>query len=99
MRNAVAWLESELAAEREARRTTEARAEASRQKALEVKETRLAAEGMVMELSTQNFRPVPRTHAASQKGLLDGAVDLPSFSAGVVDPTHSSRDVPVNLTL
>ena len=36
---------------------------------------------------------------ASQKGLLDGARDPPSFSAGVVDPAHSSRDVPVNLTL
>ena len=35
------------------------------------------------------FRPVPRTHAASRKGPLDGA-DPPSFSAGVVDPTHSS---------
>ena len=52
-----------------------------------------------MELSTQNFRPVPRTHAASRKGLLDGAVDPPNFSAGVVDPVHSSRNVPVNLTL
>ena len=50
-------------------------------------------------VSTQNFRPVPSTHAASRKGLLDRAVDPPSFSAGVVDPTHSSRDVPVNLTL
>ena len=50
-------------------------------------------------MSTQNFRPVTRTHAASQKGLLDGAVDPPSFSAGMVDPVHSSRDVPVNLTL
>ena len=36
---------------------------------------------------------------ASWKGPLDGARDPPSFSAGVVDPTHSSRDVPVNLTL
>ena len=36
---------------------------------------------------------------ASQKGLLDGARDPPNFSVGVVDPTHSSRDVPVNLTL
>ena len=44
------------------------------------------------------FPPVPRTHAASQKGPLDGA-DLPSFSAGVVDPTQSSRGMPVNLTL
>ena len=35
------------------------------------------------------FRPMPRTHAASQKGPLDGA-DLPSFSAGVVDPMQSS---------
>ena len=44
------------------------------------------------------FRLVPRTHAASRKGLLDGA-DLPSFSARVVDPAQSSRDVLVNLTL
>ena len=36
---------------------------------------------------------------ASRKGPLDGARDPPSFSAGVVDPTHSSQDVPVNLTL
>ena len=35
----------------------------------------------------------------SQKGPLDGAGDPPSFSAGVVDPAHSSLDVPVNLTL
>ena len=34
---------------------------------------------------TQNFHPMPRTHAASQKGPLDEA-DLPSFSVGVVDP-------------
>ena len=27
---------------------------------------------------------------ASQKGPLDGARDPPSFSAGVVDPAHSS---------
>ena len=27
---------------------------------------------------------------ASQKGPLDGAGDPPSFSIGVVDPTHSS---------
>ena len=44
------------------------------------------------------FRPVPRTHAASRKGPLNGA-DPPSFSARVVDPTQSSRDVQVNLTL
>ena len=41
------------------------------------------------KLSTQNFHPVPRTHAASRKGPLDG-VDPPSFSAGVVDPAQSS---------
>ena len=41
---------------------------------------------------------MPRTHAASQKGPLDGA-DPPGFSARVVDPAQSSRDVPVNLTL
>ena len=41
---------------------------------------------------------VPRTHAASRKDPLDGA-DPPSFSARVVDPAQSSRDVPVNLTL
>ena len=44
------------------------------------------------------FCPMPRTHAASQKGLLYG-VDPPSFSTGVVDPTQSSRGMPVNLTL
>ena len=44
------------------------------------------------------FHPVPRTHAASRKGPLDGA-DLPSFSVGVVNPVQSSREVPVNLTL
>ena len=36
---------------------------------------------------------------ASRKGPLDGAGDPPSFSAGMVNPTHSSQDVPVNLTL
>ena len=36
---------------------------------------------------------------ASWKGPLDGAKDLPSFSTGMVDPAHSPRDVPVNLTL
>ena len=36
---------------------------------------------------------------ASQKGPLDGAGDLPSFSIGMVDPAHSSQDVLVNLTL
>ena len=36
---------------------------------------------------------------ASRKGPFDGAGDSPSFSVGVVDPAHSSRDVPVNLTL
>ena len=36
------------------------------------------------------FRPMPRTHVASQKGPLDGAGDPPSFSARVVDPAHSS---------
>ena len=44
------------------------------------------------------FRPVPRTHAATQKGPLDGA-DPASFSAGVVDPTQSFWGIPVNLTL
>ena len=36
---------------------------------------------------------------ASQKGPLNGAGDPPDFSTGVVDPAHSSRDVPINLTL
>ena len=36
---------------------------------------------------------------ASQKGPLDGAGDPPSFGTGMVDPTHSSPDVLVNLTL
>ena len=44
------------------------------------------------------FCPVPRTHVASRKGPLDGA-DPPSFSTRVVNPTQSSRDVLVNLTL
>ena len=45
------------------------------------------------------FHPVPRAHEQARKGLLDGAVDLPSFNAGMVDPTYSSQDVLVNLTL
>jgi hypothetical protein len=48
--SAVARLESELVAERETKSAAEARAEASRQKAAEAKETRVAAEGMVMDL-------------------------------------------------
>jgi hypothetical protein len=52
----------------------------------------------LMPVSTQNFHPVSRTHTASWKGPLDGA-DTPSFSAGVVDPMRSSRDMPVDLTL
>ena len=44
------------------------------------------------------FRPMPRTHAASWKGPVDG-VDPPSFSARVVDPVQSSRYVLINLTL
>ena len=36
---------------------------------------------------------------ASRKGLLEGAVNPPSFNIGVVDPAYSSRDVLVNLTL
>ena len=47
------------------------------------------------QVSTQNL---PRTHAASQKDLLDGP-DPSSFSARVVDPAQTFRDVPVNLTL
>ena len=54
--------------------------------------------GMPETCVDTEFRPMPRTHAASQKGSLDGA-DPPSFSAGVVDPAQSSRGVPVNLTL
>ena len=45
------------------------------------------------------FHLMPRTHAASQKGPLDGVGDPPSFSVGMVDPAHSSRDMLVNLTL
>ena len=45
------------------------------------------------------FVSVPRTQEASRKGLLDGAIDPPSFSAGMVNPAHPSRDVLVNLTL
>ena len=44
------------------------------------------------------FVSVPRTHAANRKGPLDGA-DPPCFSARVVHPAQSFRDVPVNLTL
>ena len=36
---------------------------------------------------------------ASRKGPLEGARDPPSFSTMVVDPAHSSQDMPVNLTL
>ena len=46
----MAWLDSKLAAKREARRAAEVRTEASWQKATEVKETRQAAEGTIMEL-------------------------------------------------
>ena len=49
-------------------------------------------------LSTRNFVPAKGTKV-SRKCPLDGAGDPPSFSAGVVDPTHSFRDVLVNLTL
>ena len=45
------------------------------------------------------FSPHAEDTRASQKGPLDGARDPPSFSARVVDPAHSFRDVPVNLTL
>ena len=41
--------------------------------------------GMPETCVDTEFCPVPRTHAASQKGPLDGA-DPPSFSAWVVDP-------------
>ena len=59
------------------------------------------AKGKAKKLTTVDteFCPVPRTHVASQKGPLDRAGDPPSFSARVVNPTHSSRDVPVNLIL
>ena len=33
------------------------------------------------------FASMPRTHAASRKGPLDGA-DPPSFSAGMIDPAQ-----------
>ena len=36
---------------------------------------------------------------ASQNGLLDRAIDPSRFNAEVVDPTHSSRDMSVNLSL
>ena len=45
----------------------------------------LKNDGATYQLSTQNFRFVPRTHVASRKGPLDGA-DPPSFSTGMVDP-------------
>ena len=45
------------------------------------------------------FHPVTRTHVASRKGPLDGAGDPASFNAGIIDLAHSSRDMPVNLTL
>ena len=45
------------------------------------------------------FLPRAEDTRASQKGPLDGARDLPSFSTGMVDLAHSSRDVLVNLTL
>ena len=51
-----------------------------------------------MRVDTE-FHPVLRTHVASWKGPLNGAEDLPSFSVGMVDLTHSSQDMPVNLTL
>ena len=53
--------------------------------------------------STDNYRYEISSRAegtrASRKGPLDGDWDPPSFSAGVVDPMHSSRDMLVNLTL
>lgn len=47
---AVAWLDSELAVEREAKCVAEGRAEASRQKAMEAEEAHWTTEGMVTEL-------------------------------------------------
>ena len=55
--------------------------------------------GMPETRVDMEFHPMLRTHVASQKGLLDRARDPPSFSVGMVDPAHSSRDMPVNLTL
>ena len=54
--------------------------------------------GVPERVSARNFIPCQGTRA-SQKGPLDGAGDPPSFNAGIIDPAHSSRDVPVNLTL
>jgi hypothetical protein len=47
-RRAVARLESKLVTKREARRAAEARAKASRRKAVEAEEARLTAEGVVV---------------------------------------------------
>jgi len=49
-------------------------------------------------VSAQNFIPCRGTRA-SQKGLLDGSGDPPSFNVGILDPAHSSRDVSANLSL
>ena len=51
-----------------------------------------------MMLSVRKFVSCRDTRA-SRKGLLDGARDPFGFNAGIIDPAHSSRDVPVNLTL
>ena len=48
---------------------------------------------LIPNLSTQNFRPVLRTHVASRKGPLDGA-DLPSFSAGILrNPLETCQSI------
>ena len=53
---------------------------------------------MPERVSARNFI-LCRGTRASRKGPLDGAGDPPSFNTGIIDPAHSSQDVPVNLTL
>jgi chromosome segregation ATPase len=85
VRSIVAWLESEMVAEREARRAMEVRAEASRQKAAEAEETRLAAEGVVMELRgslslLETARDTARSKLhGTQQLMASASFPLPSF--------------------
>ncbi|CAD6263977.1 unnamed protein product [Miscanthus lutarioriparius] len=85
VRSIMARLESELAAEREARRTIEVRAEASRQKATEVEEINLAAGGAVMELrGSLGLLETARDAAhfelhGTQQLMADVSFPLPSF--------------------
>lgn len=78
-------MESELATKQEARRTMEERAKASWQKATEVEETHIAAEGMVIELrGSLGLLETVRDAACSelhgtQQLMVGASFPLPSF--------------------